>query len=266
MDDPLDVVSVVADSPNRLPILRIVDAEPASVSEVSSTLSIPRRTAKHNLSRLEEAALVRSVGSKYAATTFGTYVCADVTECLDAVSVTHRLEPFLAVVPSASFDFDPETFEGSDVTAASPTAPHAPTERLLDIVSDAGYLRVVTPVIGPRLADAFRNGFVDRDLELNLLAPRDALELVQSRHPSAYETAMADERLVAGIHAEGVPYGLFLHDDEVVLVGHDEQNFVRCVVENDSPAALAWGSDVFRDHEQRVESYLTRNDASVQAE
>lgn len=138
MDDPLDVVSVLADSPNRLPILQFVDDEPSSISTVSSALSIPRRTVTHNLSRLEEAGLVRSVGSEYSATTFGTHVCTNFSECLDAVSVGHTLRPFLDVVPTPSFDFDPSTFEGSDVTTASQTSPHAPTERLLEIVRGAG--------------------------------------------------------------------------------------------------------------------------------
>jgi predicted transcriptional regulator len=266
MDDPLDIVSVLADSPHRLPILQFVDGDPASVSEVSSALPIPRRTAKHNLSRLEEAGLVQSVGSEHSATTFGTYVCANVSACLDAVSVAHTLQPFLEIVPPSSFDFDPSKFEGSDVTAASSTAPHAPTERLLELVRDAVYLRVTTPVVGPRLADAFRDGLEDGDLELNLLAPRDALDLLQSRHPSVYEAAIDEERLVAGVYAGDVPFGLFLRDDLLVLVGHDEQNFVRCVVENDSPAALEWGSNVFRDREQRVESYVTGSDAGAEAE
>lgn len=266
MDDPLDAVSVLADSPNRLSILEFVEEGPAGVSDISSALSIPRRTAKHNLSRLEEASLVRSVGSEYAATTFGTYVCGHFSSCIDAVSVAHTLQPFLEVVPPEGFDFDPSTFEGSALTAASPTEPHAPTERLLEMVRDAGYLRVVTPVVGPRLADAFRDGLQGGGLELNLLAPRDALEQFQSRHPSVYEASIDDGRFVAGVCADHVPFGVFLCDDVLVLVGHDEQNFVRCVVENDSPAALAWGSDAFRDHEQRVDSYVTESDSGLQAE
>lgn len=266
MDDPLDVVAVLADSPHRLPILELVDGEPRDVSAVSSELSIPRRTAKHNLSRLEEAGLARSVGSQYASTTFGSYVRADVSACLDAVSVADTLEPFLDLVPRASFDIDPGTFEGSDVTAASSTAPHAPTERLLELVRDAAYLRVVTPVVGPRIADAFRDGLEAGTLDLNLLIPEAALELIRDRHQSVYEAAIGSGRLVAGVSNDETPFGLFLRDDALVLVGHDEENFVRCVVENDSPAALEWGSDLFRDREKRVESYVTRSDVSAEAE
>lgn len=80
MDDELAIISVLADSPRRVAILRYIDSEPTRVSTISNELSIPRRTVKHNLSRLEEESLVKSTGSEYVATTFGSYVCTKFSE------------------------------------------------------------------------------------------------------------------------------------------------------------------------------------------
>ncbi len=254
MDDPLEIVSVLSDSPHRISILQHVDDDPVSVGEVSSSLEIPRATAKHNLTRLEEAALVESVGSSYAITAFGRAVRTHLTSCLDAIAVSRTLQPFLEVVPPSAFDCDPTLFEGSDVTAIAPSNPHAPVERLLSVVEDASYLRVVTPVFLPQLVDAFHDGLVDGDLRLDLVAPADAFELLGSERPTVCAEAVESERLVAGVYPDAVPFGLYLLEDAVVLVGHDEENIPRCVVENDADAAVDWASDLFREYEKGVES------------
>lgn len=124
----------------------------------------------------------------------------------------------------------------------------------------------MTPVLGPRLIDALLGGLVEGRLDLTLLAPRDALEMIQSRHQSVYESAIENRRLAAGVYDEDVLYGLFLRENVLVLVGYDEHNFVRCIVENDSQTALEWGSDLFREREQRVESYDTWSDSGGQSQ
>lgn len=254
MDEPLEIVSVLSDSPHRISILQYVDDDPVSVGEVSSSLDIPRATAKHNLTRLEEASLVESVGSGYTITAFGRSVRTHLTTCLDAIAVSRSLQPFLEVAPASAFEGDPTMFEGSEVTTISPSNPHAPVERLLSIVEEASYLRVVTPVLLPQLIDAFHDGLVERDLHLDLVAPADAFELLRSEHPTAYAEAIESERLIAGVYPDAVPFGLYLLEDAVVLVGHDEENILRCIVENDSTAAVDWASDLFREYEKEVES------------
>lgn len=262
MDDPLEIVSVLSDSPHRISILQYLDDDDqVGVADVSATLDVPRATAKHNLERLEEAALVESVGSSYTSTAFGQSVSSHLTECLDAVAVSDTLQPLLEVVPPSAFDPDPTLFEGSDVTAITPSNPHAPVERLLAIVEDASYLRVVTPVLLPHVIDAVHDGLVDGSLRLDLVVPIDALELLQSEHPTAYAEAIESERLVAGVYPDDVPFGLYLREDAVVLVGHDEENIPRCVVENDATPAMAWASDLFREYEQAVETRVWSPDA-----
>lgn len=254
MDDPLEIASVLSDSPHRISILQYVDDEPVGVADVRSSLEIPRATAKHNLKRLEEAGLVESVGSRYTITAFGRAVRTHFTSCLDAIAVSRTLRPFLAVVPPSAFECDPTLFEGSEVTSITPANPHAPVERLLGIVEGASYLRVVTPVLLPQLIDALHDGLVNDDLRVDLVATAEVLELLRSEWPTAYAEAVESERLVASVYPETVPFGLYLLEDAVALIGHDEENIPRCVVENDAPAAVEWASDLFREYEKGADS------------
>lgn len=256
MDDSLDVLSVLSDSPHRLAILRQLATDPCGVGDLSDALDLPRATVTHNLTRLEETGLVCSIGSEYDTTAFGRAVRTHVTDCLDAVAVSETLQPFLATVPDDAIDVDHRTFAGASVTAVSSTDPHAPVERLVEILGDADYLRVATPVLLPRLVDALHSLVVDRSGRLDLVVPRTAVELFEQRHPDAYTEAIGSDRLIAGVTADPIPYGLYLGEDRLALVGHDEQNIPRCVVEADATSALDWAAAEFRGHETAVETHV----------
>lgn len=256
MNEVLDIISVLSGSRHRLPILQYLDDEPAGVSDISSDLDIPRTTVKHNLTRLEETELIQSVGTSYSVTTFGTYVCEDVTNCLNRIAVSTDLLSFLEVVPRSTLDLDISTFQNSNVTAVSSTNPHAPVERLLELVQDAAYLRVATPVILPRLVDAFHEAVVERGIRLDLIVPAETLEMVQSEFASEYRAAIESERLIVGVSPDDIPFGLFLFEEQLALVGHDGMNLPRCLVESDAETALQWANEAFRDFERRADTYV----------
>lgn len=259
--DALEVLSALSDSPHRLAILRFVGeaedrGDEVGVAEVSSALDIPRATAKHNLSRLQEHDLVESVGSRYAVTPFGTSVRESVDACLAETMVSKTLLPFLEVVPNDAFDVDRSRFRGASVTTVSATNPHAPVERLLDRVDSGTYLRVATPVVLPRLARAIREHVVDRGYRVDLVVPPATVDALREELEGELAPAFETERLVVGVAPESVPFGLYCFEDAVVLAGHDDENIVRCVAEADSASACEWARERFRAFEQAAESYV----------
>ena len=264
-DEELAVPSVLFASEHRLSILRHLRSDPASVAEVSAALDVPQPTVKHNLSRLVEEGLVGTTGSTYEITTLGSYVHAQTTEYLRRIAVSRTLTPFLRVVEPSAADFDLLLFEDARVTTVDPTNPHAPIERLAELAADTEYLRVVTPILPQLLHDVFHEGLVDRELHLDLVVTDDLFERLRSRFGETYGDDVAGDRLVVGIYPDDVPFGLFLFEDALALLGHDEQNIPRCLVETDSVDATRWANDLFRTFEQDADAYVFGADDEFEA-
>lgn len=254
-DESLEVLSALADSEHRLSILQYLDEGPSGITDISSALDVPRATVKHNLQRLEEMGFITSRGSDYEITTFGIYARTNVTDCLDRIAVSEDLLPFLEVVPRSAFDPAPELFQEAKVTPVSPTAPHAPVQRLIGLIGATDYHKIATPVVLPRVAEAIYETILEDDSTVDLILQKDAYDGVQAQFPDDHETAMESERLLVGIYPETIPFGMFRFEDRLALVGHDEDNIPRCLVETNSSAALDWADDRFRELQQDVRSH-----------
>lgn len=256
MDEARETVGVLVDSPHRLAILETLEDGPVSVGELSDALDLPRATAKHNLTRLAEADLVTSEGSRYEITTFGTHVRSQLQDCLEGVGATRRLLPFLELVDPSTFDADPAAFADARVTEVTSATPHAPVERLAELVADATYVRAVTPVVLPTVGERLHEQLLEGDLRVDLLIPTDALQAVRERFGDDAERAIENGRLLVGQYPETPPFGLFLFEDRLALAGHDEENLLRCLVETGDDRALGWARETFADYERGVETYL----------
>lgn len=264
-DDALDIASALSDSEHRLPILECLRDGPVRVTDLGSSLDVPQPTIKHNLTRLEEQGLVRTTGSKYAITTFGSHVCELTTEYLRRITVTRTLTPFLRDVDDSTTGFDLLHFEDADVTAVDSTNPHAPVERLTELAAGKEYLRAVTPILPRQLHEVFHEGIVDGRTQLDLIVTADLFEMMRSRFGEAYEDAVASGRLIVGIYPDAVPFGLFLFEDAVALLGHGDENIPRCLVETDSADARRWADDLFRRFETDAESFVFGDDEEFTA-
>lgn len=254
-DGALDVVCTLSDSTHRIFILRYLEGGESRVADICSDLDIPRATVKHNLQRLEEAGLIESVGSTYSVTTYGLHVSEDLTRCLDRIVVAKRLLPFLEVVPRSAPIPDLSVFQDSTVTTVTPTSPHAPTERLVELLEEATYVRVVTPIMLPRISSVVFEGILDRELRVDLIVPPVAFDSFTSQFDDSYDAALDTERFIVGKYPDSIPYGLFRFKDSVAMVGHDEENITRCLVENDSPELLDWAKDRFSTYEESVKAH-----------
>lgn len=257
MDEDRETLQVLVDSPHRLEILETVNDGPIAVGDLSDELDLPRATAKHNLSRLADAALIQSVGSRYSITTFGTYTLSQVGDCLTGIETSRTLAPFLSLVSPETFDVDPSTFADSSVITVSAPTPYAPVERLRELVDGATYVRMVTPVLLPQVLENLLEGVLAGDVRVDLVAPASVLERGRKRATVPAERVLATGRLVTGCYQEEIPFGLFLFEDRLALAGHDDENIMRCLVETRSPSALEWAADRFSEYERGVERYLT---------
>lgn len=264
-NEALDIASTLSDSEHRLPILVHLCEGTSRVSDISSALDVPAPTVKHNLKRLEERGLVRSTGSEYESTAVGAYVCTQTDEYLQRIAVSRRLAPFLKTVDASIVDFDLLAFENAVVTAVDSTNPHAPTERLTELTAGRDDARVVTPILPRQLHDVFHDGIVDGQLHLDMVVTADLFDLIWSRFGQTYENAVANDRLVIGVYPEDLPFGLFLFEDTLALLGHDEQNIPRCLVETGAQVAMSWANDTFRRFQTDVESYVFGQDDELAA-
>lgn len=260
MDESLEVLSVLSESPNRLRILKFLGEKRGRAADVEAELGIPQATANHNLKRLLEEGLIERTVDGYKTTTFGKYVSKQVDSCSTSISVAREIQPFLDIVPDAAFEYDLSALRGADVTTVEPADPHAPIDRFVELTRGVPYVRIITPTLVSDVIDTFHEDVVERGTELDLVVQADALKILQTKHAAKFEQALESGRLTVGIYSGPIPFSLSLLNDTITLGGHDEQKFLRCLVECYSETAIRWAEDVYREYQWDIERFVEPED------
>lgn len=258
--DPFEDLAVLAASRNRYGIIKFLhDSDrPTSLREISSTLDIPRATVKHNLDKLEKRGIVAWENGSYHITTFGQYVVRLFDESNKDIAVARNLEPFLSLVPSSEFETGLSPFVDSDVTTVESDDPHAPVRRFSDLIERTHRNSIAVPVLVPTIVETLFEEITENRAEVELILQARPLEILRSNFPDKYESARKTGNFTVGVYDGAIPFGIALLDAESVLIGLDEKNIPRCLVENSSEDAHDWIT-------QRFQQYRSATDFSVSA-
>lgn len=261
MDAPREVMAVLSGTPHRLAILRALRDAPRDLRDLQAALDVPRATLKHNLTRLAEHDLVAETRSTYRLTAFGRCVFREYADYRETVGLAADLRPFLEFVRPRAFDYDLAPLAGSTVTCAESANPHAPVERLRDLLADTDRARMVVPVVVPMVVEELYHGIADERLELELVVPADIRPVVESKFAEEYEAAVGCDRLQVSLFDGEIPFCIGVLDDTLVLGGYDDGNILRALVENDTGSAVRWGRDRCREYEREADPMVGKLEA-----
>lgn len=247
--DPLAVLH------RRIDVLEALAGKRAHKPALVDDLDVSRSTVDRALRELEDLEYVSRTDRGYGATPAGRL----------AARAYHRLERQLEAVDEVRPLFrglDPEVLPppavlvGAEVEVAEPPAIHRPLERPKDLVRRAERYRGLAQVFtDEEFVDVFRRAVLEREVAVEFVFAAPVIEYLCSEWGDAVrEPAAADH--VRTFVCEEVPYGLGIGETpegpEVCLVVYGEDGTLAGVVTNDTPAAVAWARETYREFRERA--------------
>jgi predicted transcriptional regulator len=229
----MELLEVVAGTPHRRSILRALRGERHDLRGLADTLAVPRTTLRHNLDALSEATLIeRTLENEYRLTSTGQAVLDGLDAFRDHVDAASTLAPFLECVSSDDLGVDIDAFADARVTAASKLRPHAPVQRLLDVLEAAESVALATPMLPP---DTPRFGEV-------LAGDTDAEVFVSEEVATLVRSADADwgtDRSMVVIE-DDPDFCAGVADGTALLLGLDDRGKPHALVECWDRACCRW--------------------------
>jgi predicted transcriptional regulator len=239
--------------PEALAALR--EAGPLDRDGIAARLDASRRTVVRTVEALTDEGYVEQVGERYRLTALGATVIAAYQRLADEVALTDRLEPLLANVPGAVFDFDPRLLADAELVVATEGSPYALLDRTLTLRREARRVREIAPMTEKRsieqLADRIRGG---ADIEFDAILSAATLEASRSNpeYADAFETTAASDAVDVAVYPDEVELFLCVADD-TVAVGASKDDRPHAMVVTSNPRVREWAIDTFEDHWDRAE-------------
>jgi predicted transcriptional regulator len=255
MVEPLDEVAFLANSPNRLAVLRTLADEPHTRRDLVDVTDASRPTVGRILDDFGERGWVERDGRRYELTPSGRLLTGAFADLLDVVEAEQGLRAAVAWLPTERIGFEIEQFADADVSVPEPGYSHRPVNRFVELVADADSARgfgvaTLAPMSAETLLSKARAG-----TDVEVIYPRAVLEEILRSNAEAARDAMDRGTLVPMTH-EDLPCGLYVFDDRVVLGGYDrETGVLRVVVDTANPDAVEWADALYARYRREAEPF-----------
>jgi len=270
MDAALDEIAFLANSENRVAVLRLLVAEPLNHDEIRDRIGASRVTTARILREMEERDWVARSGQECAITPTGEWVCGAFTRLVDEVEAERRLREPLQWLPPDLLTFDVKRLRDAEIVVLEESDATAIIRRILEIRRESDRIRGLTRTVAPVFIETDWESTVHGDTQLDMVVTPDVLDTVRS-HPTAAEQLreMLEEPDVHVSVYEDVPISVGIYDGEVGIDLTDEQGVVKAGLVTENEAVREWAVDLFetcRDEARSVAPDELAADRSVDAD
>lgn len=234
----------------RSGVLGALDGATLSKPDLEERLHISRSTIDRAIRELETAGLVERAEGSFTATTTGRLAIREyesLASHLDSVELATRL---LDHVPFGDAP-TPAALEGAEYHWPEPPEPGRVLDPIVDILERSESFRAFSRAVSdPELLGDIQREVVEGGLDVEFVYSESMIEHLRSSYVDQLSAVRAQENFRMFV-TESLPFGLGVaHGRELgpqlVLIAYGQDGKLRGVLYNDTPAAIAWGEDVFR--------------------
>jgi predicted transcriptional regulator len=243
---PSDAVQFLANSPERLTLLRTLSEAPSSPSDIASNSSASRRSIQRNLSEFVDRGWAASNGGTYRLTVTGALVAEEHATYVDTLDHIDDFAPFFRHLPSRDSAPEPAWLADATLTVTTPEDPQAPVHRYVTSVKqfDTDRVQMLSPVLS-RLFHEAHASLAVRGVHTDLVMSTPTVARARERNPLEFRAVVALGVLTLYQYPDPFRIGLTLGDDRLLMAAYDETKQLQALVESQHPQFHAWASELF---------------------
>lgn len=251
--EPSELLDFLGGSRCRVIILsELVEDGPLDREHFNRLFNGSRTTLTRNLDSLIDRELIERENRTYRLTPKGTYVAEELLELIKTIRATSKLNPILAHVPPAEFDFEPHQLTDATIIKSNPSEPYAPVDKHIARLEAADQVRCLLPLTGINSMKTAERRVLNGDAEYELVVDSRIAE--KFRSDSEY-SEMLNQMLATGqctvYTYEGTfPYYLGLLDD-VVQIGVSDEGMPRALLEARSDQVRKQAEEIYNKYRNK---------------
>ncbi|MFB6108377.1 MAG: helix-turn-helix transcriptional regulator [Haloplanus sp.] len=264
MEAVLEEIEFLALSANRVEVLERLAAEPRTRAELAAATGASQATLGRILRDFRERSWIEREGGAYVATATGHLVADGFGDLLDVFETEAKLRGVASYLPVEALGFDLRRLADATVTVPTGPRPNAPVQRGLDILADAGEVRVFSHAFNEGSLDAIAERTADGETTFAGVFSRTAIDALADDAPLRRRLAslLDAEDAELRVYDDEIPLAVTVADDAVHLLVRDETGVLRASVDTDDPAVRAWARERF-DAYWTAATPLDRDDFAV---
>lgn len=255
MEAALDDVAFLANSTNRVAVLRTLADRPHHRDELQEAVDASRVTLTRNLNDLEAKGWIERRGQVCEVTPLGAWVWDEFTRLLETMTVGSRLRDVLQWFPTERVPFDVRRLRDASVVLPTQTslAPHV--RRAADHLRSARRARVLASQIAPSIVEATATAVEEHGQRFEAVLTPGLVETVTN--DPAVGPQLAELHDAAGVDLyvardehEGI---LFVADGTVGFLLTDDEGVARALVLSEDEIVYEWATEAFERRRARAE-------------
>ncbi len=259
MSEPLGEVAFLANSANRVDVLRMLANDAQSRRELVVVTDASRPTVGRVLGEFERRNWVERTGQRYEITPLGRMVLSAFTDVLSAMETELKLRSAVEWIPTEEIGFDIEVFTDANVSTPEPGSSHQPINRFIELAAKADSARGFgIATLAPKSAETLFEK-AGAGMETEIIYPSTVLEANLLSTPEVASDAVAKGTLHPMVH-EDLPCGLYIFDNRVIIAGYNRDTGVlRVVLDIEDPPALEWADTLYSKYRREADPFNPEN-------
>jgi predicted transcriptional regulator len=253
MSSPFEDLAFLASSEPRVRILRMLDEEPRTRTELQEVTAVSRKTVGRTLGEFTDRNWARRDGPTYEITPLGAIVAEDIDRLYDTLTTAQKLRNVIEYLPAEEVDFDLRRLDDARLWTSTSNRPDAALDRGIEMLDSTEQFRFLTHSVTQLLVSPIRDRVVDGGMDCRIVLTGDALEFV------------TDDPELAALHREIVDAGgtISRYDGhlpatvallgEIAGIGMHDKGIRQAVIETDDRAVRTWAEDTFEAYEHDAE-------------
>lgn len=242
----LDEIEFLANSENRVAVLRLLAEGPRSHDEIRDRVGASRVTTARILREFEEREWITRTGQECTLTPAGEWVCEEFTRLLDEMAAERRLREPLQWLPADLLTFDIRRLRDAELIRREESDATAIIRRILEFRRSSDHIRGISRTVAPVFIENDWESTVEGDTHLVQVVTPDALETILA-HPTAAEQLreMLEQPNVAVFVTGDIPLSVSIVDGSVGIDLADDQGVVKGGLVSVDDAVYEWAVDLF---------------------
>lgn len=247
MTTATDDIAFLANSANRVSVMRLLAAAPRSHDEIRDEIGASRVTTARILREFEERDWLTRTGQECAITATGAWVCEAFTRLEEEMAAERRLRDLLQLFPADLLTFDVRHLRDAELVVREESDATAIIRRILEFRRGGDRIRGLTRTVAPVFIENDWELTVHGDTQLDMVITPEVLETVRA-HPTAarqLREMLAEPDVFVSVAAD-VPISIGIVDGSVGIDLTDEAGVVRGGLVSGDETVYEWAVDLFQ--------------------
>ncbi|MDS0475019.1 hypothetical protein [Natrinema sp. 1APR25-10V2] len=246
MTTALDDIAFLANSENRVELLRALVEAPESHDELRDRIGASRVTTARILREFEARDWITRSGQECAITPTGEWVSDEFARLLDEVAAERRLRKPLQWLPSDLLSFDVRRLRDAEIVVLEESDATAIIRRTLEFRRSSDRIRGVTRMVAPVFIETDWESTVHGQTRLEQVITPDVLDAIRTHSTAAKQLReMLDETNVHVSVTADIPISVGIYDDAVGIDLTDEDGVVKAGLVTEDEVVREWALDLF---------------------